>query len=195
MNADEVVAEITARAWRFGVAVLLSPADHVMADGLRVGGYFEGDSPQPILAVACGVSEDRWLGTLLHEYCHLTQWAEGAPVWRNDAMGDWSEWLAGKPARNIKACIAASRELEADCERRTLRLIRELDAPLDVERYARAANSYVHFYNVMAEKRKWYAKDRGPYSVQAVLDLANPTLDADFSTTPKPLWDALLTCI
>ena len=122
MNADEVVREIARRAWSFGVAVILSPDDHVMADNLRCSGYFDSESKPPILAVATGLPVDRWVGVLLHEYSHLTQWVEGAPIWHADS-GQWAEWLDGKPMRNVKAQLAASRELEADCERRTIRLL------------------------------------------------------------------------
>lgn len=197
MNASQIVKEITRRAWSFGAAVYLSPEINVKAaDGITCSGYFDGGGPDthPLLAVATGGPQDKWLGTLLHEYSHLTQWAEGAPVWLAGSDA-WADWLEGKRVSGIKAKIATARELEADCERRTVRLARELQAPIDLDRYIRGANSYVHFYNVMAEKRKWYAKGRGPYDVPEVLEAANPALDRDYSKTPKPLWDALLTCI
>lgn len=191
MTEDEIVAEITRRSWRFGVSVLMASGDYVDMDGLKVSGYFEGgDMPQ--LVVARGAK--RWLGTLLHEYSHLTQWAEVAPVWKSD-KGGMDEWLAGAKIKDIKRRLAATRDLEADCERRAIRLMRELDAPIDVEQYARGANAYVHFYNVIAETRKWYAPDRRPYNMPRVLAAANPTLDSDFSKTPKALRDALLECV
>lgn len=193
MTHDEVLWEITRRAWQFGVAVVLAPSATVRCEGLDVSGYFEGGVPQPVLAVAWDAPEDRRLGVLLHEYSHLTQWAENAPVWRPDM--DWAPWLDGKPVKNVKAKIEASREVEADCERRTVRLIRELDAPIDLDRYIRSANAYIHFYNVMAAKRKWYAKGRGPYMDPASMAAANPTLDADFSKTPKALWTAIENCL
>ncbi len=195
MTADEVVREITRRAWTFGVAVILSPADHVMADNLRASGYFDGEVDQPVLACATGLPEDRWVGVLLHEYSHLTQWAEGAPIWDADRGAEWSEWIAGKKVRNVKAQLAASRELEADCERRTIRLIRELNAPVDLDRYTRAANAYIHFYNTIAATRKWYAKSKAPYNDPDILALCNPTFDRDFSKTPPKLAKALLGCV
>lgn len=195
MTADEVAREITRRAWAFGVAVILSPDDHVMADGLRCSGYFDGASDPKVLAVATGQPQDRWLGTLLHEYSHLTQWAEDAPVWASDDAAAWGDWIAGKRVRNVKAQLVAARELEADCERRTVRLIRELGAPIDLDRYTRAANGYIHFYNTIAETRKWYVKGREPYNSPDVLALCNPTLDRDFSKTPPKLAKALLGCV
>lgn len=192
MTEDQIVAEITRRAWRFGVSVLLAPGESIDMDGHAVSGYFDGDERNPQLRVAWGAP--RHLGTLLHEYSHLTQWVEDAPVWRCD-LGGWDEWVHGKTVPDIRRRIEGTREVEADCERRTLRLIRELDAPIDLEQYARGANAYVHFYNVIADTRKWYAPSRRPYNIPSVLAAANPTLDRDFSKTPKALRNALLECV
>jgi hypothetical protein len=194
VNEQEIVQELTRRAWALGCAVYLTPADHVLAGGLRCSGYFDPDPAPPVLAVAWGAGERR-LGVLFHEFCHLTQWAESAPVWMADEGAEWSDWLAGKPVRGAKAQIERSRELEADCERRAIRLMREMEAPVDLEAYARSANAYVHFYNLMATERKWFAKGKAPYLMPNVMAAANPTLDRDFSKTPPRLLDALRTCI
>lgn len=194
MTTDQIVAEITRRAWSFGVSVLLAPGDSVpFDDGLRCAGYFSGDDTQPMLVVAKGSS--RWLGTLLHEYSHLTQWAEGAPVWKASENVQWPAWIAGKKVRGVRKHLANSRELEADCERRAVRLMRELDAPIDIEQYIRGANAYVHFYNIVAEKRRWCSPERRPYDMPSVLAAANPTLDSDYSKTPKALRAALMECV
>ena len=196
MNADEIVREITQRAWRFGVAVLLSPDTNVDCDGNKVQGFFTEEEPFPRMVVGTGAEEQLWLGCLLHEYCHLTQWVEQTPLWLADGKSDnIDEWLAGKAIRCPRKAISLRREMEADCERRTVRLIQELQAPINLPHYIRAANSYIHFHNVMADKRKWYRADRTPYKTPEVTMLANPTLDADFSKTPPALRAALLTCI
>lgn len=192
MNADEVVREITRRSWRFGVAVLLSPQQTVDADGHPSGGYFDGETK--VLAVACGRTEDSWLGTLLHEYCHLTQWVDNQPDWLAYNVAMWS-WIEGKRVRNPLAAIRTVQATEADCERRAIRLAKEMDAPIDLERYTRAANAYIHFHNVIAETRKWYRPDVVMSEMSDLLATANPTFDKDFSKTPAPLRAALLTCI
>lgn len=193
MTADEVVAEISRRAWRFGVSVLLSPDATVETNGFQSGGYFCGDSKT--LAVAAGSQDqDKWLGTLLHEYCHLTQWIEGQPAWLAYRSDMW-DWLGGKRIRDPEDAVSTVQALEADCERRTLRLARELGAPLDLEKYARAANAYLHFHNTIRETRKWYRNGMGPYLRPDVLALCNPTIDKDFSKTPAKLRKALLTCV
>lgn len=184
MNAGEVVAEIARRTLAFGVTLTLSPDTHVEAEGVRCGGYF--CDATKVLAVATGRHDDSWLGVLLHEYCHLTQWVENGPVWRAYGAGVW-DWLAGKKLANPKAAMRAVQAVEEDCERRTIRLIGEMGAPIDLDRYARAANAYLHFHNVMLDKRKWYRPGTVMQEIPSLLAACNPTLDTDFTRTPKAL--------
>lgn len=195
MDADAIVNEITRRAWRFGVAVLMDPGKEVDCDGLKTSGWFDGDDKRLVCATKQPL--EVWLGTLIHEYCHLTQWVEQTELWRVNykTCDRVREWLDGKSVPNIGQYVVAMREMEAECERRAIRMMRELDAPLDVERYARGANAYIHFHNIMLEKRKWYASGRGPYSVPEVMAAANPTFDTNFDKTPAHLRAVLLTCI
>src|SRR5690606_18932274 len=82
VTADEVLGEIARRARLFGVSVILGPGVNVhCGDGTESGGYFCGDTRR--LVVATGGSEAAWLGILLHEYCHLTQWVEDSAIWRS----------------------------------------------------------------------------------------------------------------
>ena len=184
MTADEVIWEITRRSWRFGVSVLLSPTKMVESDGVQVGGYFDGDAK--VLAVATDRDEDSWLGVLLHEYCHLTQWIENAPVWLAYREDMW-QWLDGKRIKNPAEAVRSVQAVEADCERRAIRLAREMEAPINLENYARAANAYIHFHNVIADKRKWYRPGVVMTEIPDLLAAANPTLDRDFTTTPEAL--------
>jgi hypothetical protein len=185
MTADDVVWELTRRAWRFGVSVLLSPEATVdSGDGFKCGGFFCDQTRR--LAVATGRSEDAWVGVLIHEYAHLTQWIEGAPVWRSVKEGMW-DWIDGKAIKNPREAVRTVQELEADCERRAIRMIRELDAPVDLEKYTRTANAYIHFHNVIADKRKWYRPGTVMSEIASLRAAANPTFDTDFTKTSAPL--------
>lgn len=196
MIASEIAAELTRRAHALGVGVLLSPKEFVYTNGVPVSGFFDYSQDIPIIVVATAKEEERWVTILAHEYCHATQWSENTQIWRDASKGDrvW-EWLEGKPLRNPRELTPYIRDMEADCERRTVRTLKELNAPFDLERYQRAANAYIHFYNVMAIERKWFAKGKAPYNTPEVLYEANPTLDLDFNKTPKRLWNAILTCL
>lgn len=183
MTADETLAEIIRRALKFGVTVVVSPDRKVKSDdGTESGGWFCGESRR--LVVGTGSSE--WLGILLHEYCHVTQWIENGPLWRAYRDDMWA-WLAGKSIKNPRAAVRAVQAVEEDCERRTIRLIQELGAPVNVESYTRAANAYLHFHNVMAAKRKWYRPGTVMQDIPELLAAASPTLDLDFSKTNAAL--------
>lgn len=191
MTAEEIVRELTSRAWTFDVSVLLSPKPAIVCDdGTKCSGWFNGETKQLIVSTGCPV--ERWLGVLLHEYSHLTQWIENCDIWREQSeAGDMWEWLNGKRERNIGRIIDLTQDLEADCERRALRLAQELSAPIDLESYARAANAYIHFHNVVRDKRKW-VRAAGALSSPEILKHCNPTIDTDYRKTPKALYDALI---
>lgn len=185
MTSGEVLAEVIRRSLMFGVTVTVSPDRKVSSDdGTESGGWFCGDSKR--LAVATGGSEAAWLGILLHEYCHVTQWVENGPLWRA-YRGEMWDWLAGKRIRNPRDAVRAVQALEEDCERRTIRMIWELDAPINVEEYAKSANAYLHFHNVMADKRKWYRPGTVMQDIPELMAAANSTLDTDFTKTPPAL--------
>lgn len=191
MKTAEVVHEITRRSWLFGVSVLMSPAAQLKhSDGSHCSGFF--DENIPTLQVATAVAETDWLGILIHEYGHVTQWVEQCPPWVAHAKtpGMW-DWLEGKPLRGAKHVVALTRDLEADCERRTARLIQELGAPMDLGAYCQQANAYIHFHNVIAEKRKW-VKKVGILRDPVVYQHFNKTIDSDFTKTPKALFDLLV---
>lgn len=189
MTADEVLAEIVRRCQVFGVTVIISPDRGVSSgDGSESAGYFCGDTRR--LAIATAGGDSWWLGVLLHEYCHVTQWAEDGPLWRGYREEMW-DWIAGKRIRDPRAAVRSVQLVEEDCERRTLRLIRELDAPINIEQYARTANAYLHFHNVMADRRKWYAPGTVMGDIPELMAAANPTLDRDFTKTPKALREQL----
>lgn len=183
MTADETLAEIIRRALKFGVTVVISPDRKVNDDdGAESGGWFCGDTRRLVV----GTGSSTWLGILLHEYCHVTQWIENGPLWRAYRDDMWA-WLAGKSIKNPRAAVRAVQALEEDCERRTIRLIQELGAPVSIEAYTRSANAYLHFHNVMADKRKWYRPGTVMQDIPDLLAAANPTLDLDFTKTNAAL--------
>lgn len=184
MTSQEVQQEIIRRSLAFGVTVILSPDQHVENDGNPCGGYFCSDTKT--LAVATGRDELSWLGVLLHEYSHLTQWIENGPLWRGYDSCMW-DWLGGDEIVNPAAAVRSVQAVEEDCERRTIRLIGEMEAPIDLDTYARAANAYLHFHNTILKHRKWYRRGTVMQAIPSLMAAANPTLDTDFRKTPKLL--------
>ncbi len=154
---------------KHGVTFRLVDAEAVdQGDGCGCQGFFDGINK--VLSVA---KRNRgWHTVLAHEFCHLRQWTEDAPVWMEcKRYENWFfDWVAGrieKPKRLTDAAADAFRELELDCERRTTVLIRRWKLPCDLKLYVRAANAYVLYYTFIRYNRVWYS--RGPYRIHHIM--------------------------
>lgn len=137
-----------------------------LSDGIRCSGYF--DEEDRVLAVA--MKKDIWLGVLVHEYAHLTQWVDNCEAWRKGCRGlpKVDEWLAGKSVRGIKQALAYSRDLELDNEKRSVKLIKKWKLPIDIKNYVQRANAYVQSYNWLYYTRKWSTPNNSPYGNKEV---------------------------
>jgi len=142
-------------------------------------GYFSEE--EEMLAVAVDRDPADWLPVLAHESCHMDQWREDAKAWQvcmsngHDSYTLMNAWLSGEVEFNttqLKNHISRVRNLEADCEARTVKRLREYKLPLDIELQIRKANSYIVFYNMVAHTRKWYTVS--PTYIQPILE-AMPT--------------------
>ena len=78
-----------------------------------------------------------------------------------------------------------TRNLEHDCERRTLAMIKDYDLPIDGEKYARMAASYVMFYEYVKKHRKWYKIGKEPYRNEKLLKVMPANLPKRLTMTPK----------
>jgi hypothetical protein len=203
MTEDQIIKEIKRRCRSFGVKFVQKKGGNVaLTEGTRCAGYFDAyNEDQPQLVIAKDLSNKYFLGVLLHEYSHVTQWAENCTVWQEDmAFGDiinTDEWLGTgkKCTAKVRKAFALRRDLEADNERRTVRLIKEFNAPLDLPEYIRRANSYVHFYNTMPETNQWYHPERVPYKMPHVTKLfRSDKIDDSFEYTNKRQFKALSRC-
>ena len=56
----------------------------------------------------------------------------------------------------LKLYINAGREIEIDCEKRTVEKIKKYDLPLDPIVYTQQSNTYLYWYTMVAKKRSWY---------------------------------------
>lgn len=167
------------RAQRLGVEFRLVDAPSLPYNGndqVPVSGFFV-ENPRPVLGVAIGKDPEEWLEVLAHESSHMDQWAQGCAAWKNNVMPDGREavdwiddWISGKeftPA-DLGQAFAAAKDVELDCERRTLSKIRSFGLPVSTEQYAQRANAYVHFHAQVAKTRKWNETGKAPYQIEDV---------------------------
>jgi hypothetical protein len=166
---------------------------------LECNGYWDHDTM--VLAAAMKQPEDNFIRLLAHEYGHFRQWKEKRePYWitfghpkakecgeksLEDVFFKWLENRRELDKETIKFSCDVSRDLELDCERVTVELIKKYNLPIDLEDYCRRANAYVYFYNILPETRKWYVIGKEPYNIPEILELMPTNLDGDYTTTPE----------
>lgn len=187
---DKLLKDVITDLHYRGITTKFSMTDYVKFDGTRSNGYFDADKRE--FACAIGKPLDKWLKTFIHESCHFDQWKENCQVWRDINKLDtkdedllW-EWIAKKwDIKDIhdyyRLCktVDVTRDIELDCEKRTILKIYEYNVPIDISKYSQAAWSYVLFYNYILESRKWYVIGKEPYNNEELKKLMPSTLFED----------------
>ncbi|MFA5312879.1 MAG: hypothetical protein WC375_06095 [Methanomassiliicoccales archaeon] len=158
-------------------------------DHTRVSGYWDEEAKK--MTVAVGMSERNWVGSLVHEYAHFCQYVEKCPVWRhaNRYNSLWA-WLIGNKDLQTDALmkeIKAVRNMELDCERRTVKLIKKYHLPVPIEWYIRGASAYIYYYNFLPECRKWFSPKMAPCNIVAVMNAMPTSLRGQFKTLPNDI--------
>ena len=174
MTHSQFIKMVKDECKKNGVRFFLSKRPYVTYDRQRVNGYFI-DIPDPVLAVATGQTRKQWFKVLIHEYCHMLQWLDGAREWHNSIKAEpfWP-WFAGNKKLSSKQAHKYAMylvDVELDCERRVLKMIKDLDLPIDAGQYARNANAYVYFYHLALKHRRWYDIGQEPYNTPKLVAL------------------------
>lgn len=130
------------------------------------GLFYLNGNDNPVIKVAKGsLSEEEWFGVLLHEYCHFIQWRDDVKPWSKFSDYDitYSQILL-KPEKYKKELMALF-ELEIDCEKRTMNIIKNNNL-FDHKQYAKTANSILYKYAVLYKYDKWPEDNRKYRKVQ-----------------------------
>lgn len=187
MNAQELLAIVEADAIKHNITTIFLKQKNVLLGNIECSGYF--DDEKRLIAVAMDHPEDFWFSILIHEYMHMKQWIENSPLWidMDGADDDMDEWLGGKDfsPEELARMINSVQAIEADCERRSLDFIKEHNiTQIDPIEYAKKANSYVYFYCLIAERRKFYDSDKKPYMIEEVWSQMPDHFDNDYTILP-----------
>jgi len=161
-------------------------------DGDSCFGYFRDYPLELVVATRCLYSD--FLSTLVHEYSHLEQWAEGSRFFSGGRVNfdySWTiveRWLDGEKFTNrtIKKAIDIVRACELDCERRSIINIKKHNIPVNIENYCRRASSYIYFYNFVKKTKMWETKD-DPSDFPAILKQMPTNLDGNYTRTPRKI--------
>lgn len=183
MNKEEFIKFVRQQCKLNGIKCILRSTKYCADDTQPTSGYF--DDGAKILRAAMGRSDG--IEILAHEYCHMNQWIDQIPLWKKIDVSSimMEKWLKGKKVSNLARHIAVVRDLEADCEKRTVNLIQELHLPVNLKRYIKKANSYIYYYNWLVHTCKWSSKDNMPYDNKRLVDAMPITMNNDYNKLPK----------
>lgn len=177
MDKKEFISFVKKHVEQYDVKLYLSKAKRVNCDGMKTNGFFDDVVPNRKLAVATGDNVD-WFWVFVHEYCHFTQWVEKAKVWTDydKKVKHWHEYCTGENTdvvgmkMKLQNEYEAVRNVELDCEKRVIKMIKKYNLPIDVESYTRNGNAYVYFYTHVRDNPGWYKK-KAPYKVKQILNI------------------------
>ena len=135
-------------------SILLHQNKHIS----EYGGSFDYENREFVVSIGDKIG----IELLIHEYCHYLQWRDDKKYFLNLINNCLIvfDWIDGKFFKKdiINHAIAGAIELELDCERRALAEIKKYKLNVDIGGYCKSANSYLLFYNIVHDTRKWYGK-------------------------------------
>lgn len=117
-----------------------------------------------------GKSSYYWLGVLAHEYCHFVQSCKKTKSWVNfqkniEKPDGVNEILSDEKSNKNKKykfdkktrrkIILTVIDMELECEKMTLKLIKDFELPLNIEEYVALANIIFYKYLYWAEYEIW----------------------------------------
>lgn len=195
---SKLIEDIKSKAESNGVKITLSDDKTVpyIVGEFPCSGYFV-DYGNPVLVVAIGKPLKDWIMVLAHESSHMDQCLEKSKYWTDsfidgrEAVEYIDEWCSGKDFSDaqIEDFTRRSREVEWDCERRTIEKAKEYKLPINIKEETQKANSYIWFYTLVKEIRKWNKPGQAPYQIKEVWSQVPDTFDMDYSTVPKEIKD------
>lgn len=141
----------------------------IIEDGNKFGGWFCPVKKQ----LHCSFPnklQTKFVELLIHESCHMDQFLNQTPKWvkeqNNDSLSIFWEWLKNPTKININPHLLNVQLMEAECEQLSIQKIIDLDLGINTQQYTQKANSYLLFYSVLKETKKWC--DYPPYKFKDI---------------------------
>lgn len=146
------------------IGLFLYDQKFIIDDGNKFGGWFCPVKKE----LHCSFPnklQTKFVELLIHESCHMDQFLNQTPKWvkeqNNDSLSIFWEWLKNPTKININQHLLNVQLMEAECEQLSIQKIIDLDLGINIQQYTQKANSYLLFYSVLKETKKWC--DYPPY--------------------------------
>lgn len=167
---------------------------------IKLGGsLFTGCFDEFNITVATGRPWKIWFPIFIHETCHFDQWAEKAPVWKNleykktDLNTLLEKQLKRKnPDRRLLwKCLTGIRDMELDCELRTIKEIKKYKLPVDIDEYTRSVNVYMYWHMVVYALGRYHKSEYSKNTIKLRKELPC-TIQKDYNLMPMHYIDIYL---
>lgn len=164
-------------------------------DNLKIGknnvsGYFSEDTREIVISI----KEENWLEILVHEYNHFLQFINNEEKYilinqgESNFLNELWEWLDGNIELNTNRknlLFKTVQDMELDCERKSVEMIKQFNLPIDTEEYISIAHIYIFYYMFAKKNRCWFSENATIKDIMTEGNLQNLSLDIDFSTLPE----------
>jgi hypothetical protein len=156
-NIEKLLGDIASKCICNKISFNLEYKKLVDESNLPCSGYFDETS---LVVAVDKKNETDWIGTLIHESCHLDQFLQKSKLWINDNIGlDIVEEYVKNRKKDKKKVLNAIKNtmlLEIDCEKRSIKKFKKYKINIDLKKYIREANAYIFSYVYAYENKKWY---------------------------------------
>ncbi len=168
-NVLRFIEDLETKCKEYGVKLVLYDMKFIESDGDKFGGWFDADNKELHCAFPDKI-QTKYVELLVHESCHMDQWIENTKYWaierRNNSLTEVWKILKGEKVNKLKYHLRNVQMMEAECEKMSIEKIKDYDLGINIERYAMKANSYLLFYSVLVETKKW--TDYPPYKFKDI---------------------------
>jgi len=163
-NVIKFIDDLKAKCKLYNVKLFLYDQKYLVEDNEKFGGWFDPVKKELHCAFPNKI-QSKYVEILIHESCHLDQWIENTKYWNleviNNSLNTLWETLKGKKVKNLKFHLRNVQMMEAECEKMAIEKIKFYDLGIDINKYTQKANSYLLFYTLLIETKKW--TDYPPY--------------------------------
>ena len=188
-NTKDFLLHVMEECFKNNITLSFDAGSNVidMGETSKCSGYFsEGERGKDrILRLAISENVEDWLGTLVHEWCHWTQYKDQCKeqvalkkkVSRyGNSLETFFGVIEGKKV-NMESFIRSAnmcRNMELDNEKRTVEMIKKWNLPINIPKYIQGANSYVLFYTFTYLSElcpKLWCNKKSPYMVPKIINI------------------------
>lgn len=120
---------------------------------------FFNDDPKPELYVNYFSEHiDDWFTIYIHEYGHFLQWKNEWEKWEpyNKYVVSMNSYLDNENNTVTRKTVRKIQEIEIDCEKKVLKLIKKHKLHIDVAEYTQNTNLYIYCHIFFRKYRKFY---------------------------------------